>query len=260
MGKPGIAYAYHNPETGQLYVGSTGHEQRRKSSHLSSLRKGIHPNRRFQNAYDRNPNFEYVAFETGDRDEAFDFEQSVLDEQGRNPLLLNLSRDARAVVINHTEESNEKNRQATARRWQDPHWRQSVSAAQRAGHAAMSEEEKLAYGHARSAGLKEAYASGRRQSNAGQVRSEEFKQQARLLSSEMWKDPAYRQRQTKLRAGREVIGPGRKAVCVDGKYYESLTAAGEAHGLTKQGVSHRISSDRWPGWTHGDSEHNKEHQ
>ena len=125
------AYLLHNPETDETYVGS-GVLTKRRTEHYRELVSGTHHNENLQNAYNKNPNFEFIAVPMQDRDEAFSLEQAIIDEQWGNPLFLNLSRNARACCVEitpeiranmsaanlgknlgrkHSEETNERNRQ-----------------------------------------------------------------------------------------------------------------------------------------------------
>ena len=114
-------YIIFNPLTDETYVGS-GVENDRRIKHFSLLEKGRteavdkhgkkvkHVNRKLQNAYNRDPDnwyYESVPMET--REDAFDLEQAIIDEfHGKTPLLLNLSRDARTVNIDVTDETRQK--------------------------------------------------------------------------------------------------------------------------------------------------------
>lgn len=102
------AYLLYNPETSQLYVGSGSNPEERKQSHLTNLRGNKHVNKKLQEAFNRNPNFEFSSISLESRATAFDFEQAVIDEFWGNPLLLNLSRDARHCSVSHSDETKEK--------------------------------------------------------------------------------------------------------------------------------------------------------
>ena len=108
-------YILHNKNTDETYAGS-GVLEDRKASHFYYLKAGKegrrgqtgklirHPNRKLQAAYNRDPNFDFVAIPTETREEATQAEQSLIDEFRGNPLFLNLSSDARNGVYEHTEE------------------------------------------------------------------------------------------------------------------------------------------------------------
>lgn len=87
-------YLLHNKETDETYVGS-GVLSDREYDHFYKLQNNKHANKKLQEAYNKNPNFDFVDVKTETRDEAFDFEQSILDEFKGNPLLLNIVLNAR---------------------------------------------------------------------------------------------------------------------------------------------------------------------
>lgn len=248
-------YLVTNPETAETYAGS-GILGARYKVHLTQLQKGIHPNYRLQEAFNRNPNFEFVGLPLEEltpeetRELAFDLEQSFIDEYDKNPLLLNLARDARYNFngAKHTEEANERNRQKTAARWKDPEWREKVTRAQKAGWASLSEEEKQAYSEDRSRILKELYESGKRQSTAGQVRPDEFKEGASLRTAELWQDPEFKAKMSAARKGNR--NAPMKACSIDGTVYPSLKEAAQALGMSTPGIVYRIESVNWPNWSY----------
>lgn len=104
-------YMFHNLETGEAYVGSTNNLELRRKAHIRDLKNGNHVNKRFQRAYDRNPNFDFVATPVESREVAFDLEQATIDEYYGQPFFLNRSKDARKCNVpgwKHTEEAKRK--------------------------------------------------------------------------------------------------------------------------------------------------------
>lgn len=87
-------YLLHNSDTGHTYVGS-GVLIKRYSDHQSLLKNNTHYNPKLQNAYNKHPNFDFIAVPTTNREEARDLEQAIINEYHGNPLLLNISIDAR---------------------------------------------------------------------------------------------------------------------------------------------------------------------
>jgi hypothetical protein len=250
-------YMLHNRETGEAYIGS-GILNERRNTHFSRLRHNTHHNHRLQAAYNRNPNFDFIGVPVEGEDrkevrvEALNIEASLVDENARNPLLLNLMRNITEdnTFLGHSEESNEKNRQATQERWQNPAWREQVIAAQHAGRAALTDEEKERHRLAMSEAQKERYAQLECSPTKGQTRSEEFRQNNSSNIAELWNDPEYRASQMASRPkGKRNDNGLSVAVEVDGVVYPTKTAAANAHGITKQGVAHRLTSDKFPNWT-----------
>lgn len=108
-------YIIHNSKTNEMYVGSTKDFSSREKQHKKDLKNNTHHNKNLQKAYNRNPSdFDFVAVPTETREEAYDFEQLIIDEFfGRTPLFLNLDNEARAGGIkNYTTEIREKMRLA----------------------------------------------------------------------------------------------------------------------------------------------------
>lgn len=248
-------YILHNQETGEGYIGS-GILNARRNSHFNQLRNNNHVNGLLQKAYNRNENFEFIGVEVeGDTVEearllALRIEANLVSEQSDNSSLLNLMRNGieNREVLSHTEESREKMSRATSLRWQDPVYRERTAAAQKEGWAAMSDKEKITHSERVSKTLKYAYDNGSRVSNKSQVRSAEFCENNSKKISDLWQDPAYREKQKQGRAEVVVVSPLRQAVVVDGITYNSITAAAEAHGVTKQGAKYRLQTSTFPNW------------
>lgn len=246
-------YMIHNQELGVGYIGS-GVLGSRFKTHEYLLRKGDHWNYKLQRAFNENPNFSFVAvpIEVGtveeNRQVALQLEQSEINDYW-GPCLLNIAKDVEKPMTGykHTQESKDKNAQATAERWQNAEWRQSVISAQNAGRAAMTDQEKAARAAAVSEGLKAAYDSGKRISNKGQTRSEEFCAQNSSKIKSKWEDPEYRAKQTASRIGK-VNEKARIPIIGDGVEYQSKMAAAQALGITKQSIAYRLQSKTYPGW------------
>ena len=245
-------YLMHNPETNMGYIGS-GILGRPRSEHLRALKLGAHYNHRLQKAYDENPNFEFIAtvvegdtFEES-RTLALELEQSEIDTFW-GPGLLNIARhvDAPMTGYKHSEESNEKNRQAAKKRWQDDGYRQVVLQRQVEGKAQMTPEEHAQRNAKLSTSIKRAYDEGRRISNAGQVRPEEFRERTSANIAEKWQDPEYRekQRQSKMGNRNAPMCP----IMGDGIEYPSIVDAARAQGVSPQSIQYRLSSSNYPGW------------
>lgn len=246
-------YMIHNQELGVGYIGS-GILGSRFKTHEYLLRKGDHWNYKLQRAFNENPNFSFVAIpievgtEEQNREVALELEQSEINDYW-GPCLLNIAKDVEKPMTGykHTQEAKDKNGQATAERWQNPDWRQSVITAQNAGKAAMTDEEKAARAAAVSTGLKAVYDSGERESTKGQVRSEEFCEQNSAKIKDKWQDPDYRARQIASRQGK-TNEKTRIPVMGDGVEYPSKMAAAEALGISKQSITYRLQSETYPGW------------
>lgn len=103
-------YIFFNKETSEFYIGS-GNVSSRKYTHLRLLKRGkenkkcinsckslnrrcdcFHYNWKFQQAYNRNSNFEFLSVVMKSKKEALAFEQILIDHFWNNPLFLNMAR------------------------------------------------------------------------------------------------------------------------------------------------------------------------
>jgi predicted GIY-YIG superfamily endonuclease len=84
------AYILEHVDTGDIYIGSTRNVTDRLRGHLSALRNNHHGNKPLQERFNHSP--AVVLKETipaSSRDEAFEIEQRLMDENKNNPQLLN---------------------------------------------------------------------------------------------------------------------------------------------------------------------------
>lgn len=221
--KDGYVYIFQNPETMETYVGSTGDLDKRLKEHRRDLNRSSHPNRKFQNAYNRNPNFEVLSVSLQSRDEAFDLEQAILDEYGPGRLLLNISKDARAPIFELTPEVRTRMSDAAKQRMISPETR-----------------EKMKIG------------------NTGKVRSEEV----RRKMSERVHPPEIREKLSQSMRGNQ-NGLGTKIpqesldarrlhfirpVVIDGRVFESHGDAARHYGVTATTVTNRIKNPKFESW------------
>jgi len=258
-------YTLHNPETDETYAGS-GILKVRNGTHFRQLEGGRlgrigskgkairHPNYKLQQAYNRNPNFEFTGIAVGHKDDkdsrlaALAAEQSLLDEFFGQELFLNLAPDATVGFLGqkHSEASNEKNRQATQARMTDPEFRKRLLEAQNEGRANMSEEDKAKQIAIATEGIRRSYENPDRKRLLGQTRSDEFKERNGAMAKKLWEDPEYRRNQLEVRAN--TIQPHSKSVSADGVIYPSLSECARAFGFTKGAILYRVSSNSFPNW------------
>lgn len=248
-------YMLHNQETGEAYIGS-GILNARRNAHFSLLQKGKHRNYLLQSSYSKNPNFDFIGVPVeGDdkeqtRKEALALEALLVSEFSDSPRLLNLMREKieESTNLSHSQETLERLREHTAKRWQNPEWREKVLVAQNAGKQAMTPEQLAEKSRRLSESIKHAYDTGVKVSNAGQIRSEEFRQNNSRNIAQLWKDPSYRERQMTGRVGKSPEPTNKRACCVAGVLYDSVTSAANACGLTKQGALYRLDTPSYSDW------------
>lgn len=219
------AYLIHNPETREGYIGS-GILNERHYEHTRRLEKGQHKNYKLQMAYNRNPNFEFTGIPVEEhttleenRLEALRLEQSLIDEQADNPLLLNIAMNVEKPTLGvkqdpevvrrradlrigtkHTDEAKEKIGRASKEMWKDESLR--ADQAQR---------------------LKDQYAEGRRVAPwTGKTQSSEHA--AKGAKSRM------------------------KQVIVDGVVYDSVQLAAAAFDIAHNTAHGRLNNPAFPNW------------
>lgn len=112
-------------KTGKFYIGSSANMPNRKAQHIWTLKKGANNTPALQGLYDEDKDitrFEWSFIVTQTRDQAYDVEQSLIDKHWGDPLLLNVSKDARSPLSGFTfsPEAKEKARQTRLALQQDP--------------------------------------------------------------------------------------------------------------------------------------------
>lgn len=250
-------YKLHNPITGKFYIGS-GILEARKKFHFYALSTGKHPNYKLQQAYNEDPNFEFIgtpidklATERDNRNFALNIEQKLIDESINNKKCLNIAIDVDVFYIGrkHTNQTIQKLREAKLRRWSDPIYREMMTKAQRNGWIKISDEKRKMLSDKRSKMLINYYSKIGHSPTKGQVRNEEFKKRNSQIVTELWKDPVFREKIIKARQGKNYIPPGIK-VEINGKIYSSIGQAAKDLGMSKPGVIYRLDSDRkkFSGW------------
>ena len=266
-------YLLHNPNTDETYVGS-GILNERKNLHFRDLKNNKHVNKKLQKAFNKDPNFDFVSIETINREEAYDFEQSIIDEFKSSDLLLNIAQDVRGSgVPKHSDETKElmsknisKARQSedfinktfkneewkkdlsekisstSKKNWENPEFKEKMQNVEKHGTKINSELARKK--------KEEKFIEKKNNPNTskcfGQKRSEEFSINNSNKIKDKWQDPAYREKQLKAREGK--MTSFKISIVGDGVIYDSLTSAAEELNITKQAVKYRIDSDNYPNW------------
>ena len=92
------AYILTHVDTGIFYVGSTRNFYNRKKEHLHLLKNDKHHSRVLQKVYRDNQNISYQFFPTETREDAFDLEQKLLDENSQNKYMSNIAINSRLAT------------------------------------------------------------------------------------------------------------------------------------------------------------------
>jgi len=97
-GKPKVNGAYIIVHKEGLYVGSTNDLYKRALLHKSDLNTKTHASRLLQEAYNREPGYQFHSIITATREEAYAIEQELLDMY-LGKCLFNKSREARRIIF-----------------------------------------------------------------------------------------------------------------------------------------------------------------
>lgn len=234
--KLNAVYALTHLSSKKIYVGSSGNIGYRLHAHNRHLKKGTHPNRCLQRAYNENDEMKTLVIITSTRNEAYDLEQQMIDQYKPLGLLFNRATDARRSGKNfrHSPETIEKLRQnSTGRK--------------------LSEEAKKLIGLAskgRSLGLKRSIETKAKMSTAqkGRKATPETLKKMSLARTGMkhvqrWSEEAKERASKRV----EVL---KKSIRVDGVPYDSITAAAKHFGKSRRVVADRVNSTtaRFKNW------------
>lgn len=104
------AYVLTHESSGLFYVGSSKNITNRIYQHKTLLNNGNHRSKELQEVFDNDPGLTVKRIETENREEAFDLEQKLLDENRNNPKMVNIAIDARlsSKGLKHSEEHKAK--------------------------------------------------------------------------------------------------------------------------------------------------------
>ena len=243
-------YILYNNETKEVYVGS-GDLTARKKYHSKHLRDNKHINPKLQEAFNQNPNFEFIAkpinfLETvqENKEVALTIEQLLILNLIDSPKCLNIVKNARASMAarSHTTETIQKMSNDKINKWADPEYRDKMSIALKEGWKKMTPEERKEFSDKVSNAQKQRYINGERAPTFGQTRSKEFKKNDSEKITELWKDPNFREKNLKAREGKNHIPLSTHKIEINGKVYSSLSVAGKEYNISKQTVAYRCDS------------------
>lgn len=104
------AYMILHHATGKAYIGSTENLYGREKKHKYMLKSNSHTNKPLQQAYNQNNKIEFIPLSTETREDAYNFEQLVLDDFSNTDSIFNIAIDAKASTKNlsRTEDTKRK--------------------------------------------------------------------------------------------------------------------------------------------------------
>lgn len=212
------AYILIHSESRKVYYGSTKNLHRRLIEHKKDARYGNHGNKEFQQLAFKDPWFEVIFFPTGSKDEAIEKEQELID--AGNPLLmLNVARDARNSMngLAKLPEVKEK-------------YRKNMLGNKRA--------EGLVFNDSVLEGMRKRMIGNTRL--LGHRHSPEAKAKMVASRTGVKQSPDHTEKSAR--------GRTKNHVSVDGVWYQTAAAAGEALGIDDSTVSWRCRSDSFPNY------------
>ena len=244
------AYKLTHVKSGKFYVGSTGNFYERRKHHIVLLRMGKHFVTDLQELYNENPEIHFELFLTGydehARELAYDHEQSMLDENKTNPLMMNKSFDARKPAF--TGEIEAQRIAAMTKTTRSPEYR-----AAQGEHSKIHRNTEHAKTRASEATAEQWKDPEKRKAIMGGRDSEEARQANSDRNKQQWQDPEYRKQMLESRQSKEarerlkqaIKDSGRtRKVKINGIVYDSLMDAVRATGVDKNSIKRRCLSPK----------------
>lgn len=269
-------YLLFNERSGYYYIGSTENAKRRLRDHLRELNAGTHKNVKFQNAYSKDSEFELEVVPLKSREEAIALEQILIDNNRKDPKLLNLALDVQTPRLGVTANAETRERQSKAAKAfyanggtnsmegkiHSPETKARLSAIAQEQFSTPETRAALSQrGKERFADQEQRVLTSQQTQEA--MKDPELRKQLSESAKARWEDPEQRRRQSEMAKTRftdpeqlkYTQAAGRKAwadpafrekksrkVSVDGVIYESLTQAAEHFGISVATVCYRASS------------------
>lgn len=256
------AYLFHNSETQQFYVGSSKDLEFRKNTHEKSLKDGNHPNRKFQHAYNHNPKFDFVPVLTDSKTDALNLEQAVINDSVNNPLMLNISKDARYCSVEHSEETRQKLREANIGKKHTEESKRKIGEASKGNTYCLGIKYTAERKQQQSLNLTGRPVSKEtrekiKQANTGYVHSDESKEKNRLWHTGrprspessakcsealkgVKKSPAHA---AKIRLAKQLVA---NKISIAGVIYDSLNSAARELGVNPGTIHYKLNSGNHP--------------
>jgi group I intron endonuclease len=246
---PGI-YIIGDLNTGMSYVGSSSHLPKRLYEHERGLQRGDHKNWQLQKAFNDGNKLVVIPIATKSEENVLAIEQVLLDEYHSTGQLYNIMRDVAPTVvgIERTEETKKRIGEASARKFEDPEYRERHSEKLKEFYAIPENRERV------------------RQNVIAAITTPEHREKMAGIANEQWADPEARARKSEEVKARYANNPEdrqnridarahmRKPVEVNGVVYASASAVAEEFDITKAAVIGRIKSDKRPSWNYVDKE------
>lgn len=248
------AYLIVDDNNEKAYVGSTGDLRTRMLRHNRELNNGTHYNAELQEHHEKNE-LNFIALAMEDKEQALNFEQSVLDCFHDTPVLCNKAIDAREAGKNFVPSISHraKLRQANLGRPKSEDHKKAISQTLTGRKLSPEHAEKVrvaTLGKPKSEEHKQKIS----EANKGRVFSEETRRKMAEAKKDYVFTDEHRQKLSESAKGRpisektrEIFDESRKQpVIVNSVEYPSITDARLALGLTPKAITYRLNSDKYP--------------
>jgi|ERR1035437_1557518 group I intron endonuclease len=244
-------YILQNPNTNELYVGS-GILEKRKYDHFYELSKGIHTNKKLQEAYNKDPNFNFHGVIMHDRELAFTTEQMIMDTVKGNPLFLNIVKNAKyGNTTGHicTEETKAKISTANTGRIVSEETRQKLSETHlgkeyKKGYKQTSEHIQKVIDANKGKIISQETREKQRIGNLGKKRSPEAIENMRIAKAGTRPSDETIIKMKLAHANRDNIF--KKKVIINNVEYDSINEASNALNLSRATVRRKLNDDDIP--------------
>lgn len=246
---PGI-YILGDLDTGMSYVGSASHLPKRINEHGYALKRGDHGNWRLQKAFNSGNQIVTIPIPTKPGVDILEIEQTLLDEYYPTGQLYNIMKDVSPTLvgIKRTEETKRRIGEASARKFEDPNYRESHSEKIKLHLSDPINRERM---------IERVTAA---------TTTPEHREKMAVIANKQWADPEARARKAEAVRERYLTNPEDrqkridarahlgKPVSVDGTVYPSLGMAARAVGTYSSHVRAKVKSKNQPGWFYVEKE------
>ena len=212
------AYAIKHVKSGRYYVGSTADIAKRRASHTWRLRSNTHDNALLQEAFNDDAQLEFFTVLADTREDAYNYEQEMIDKYSSDGLLFNKA-------------SNARKPSAGARRSQE--WIDMLVRLN-TGRKHTSETR---------AKMRAAWSAG----NRDMSKSEEFKKKVSKALTGRKLQESTKEKLRLLATGRS------RPVSLGGVVYSGVSEAVKLLGMPENTIRGRMKKDAFPDWGYATS-------
>lgn len=243
---PGV-YLLHNPNTDETYFGSTTNLNRRANEHNSELNNNKHGNYKLQDAFNKDPNFEFIGISIKESNNiienkilGLEIEQDLISTFQNNKLLLNLAVETETGTLGfkHSEKSKKLMSEKSKGRIPSDETRKKLSLAR------LGNKNGLGYKHTDEAKEKMSISNLGNKKALGHIHDEE----TRTKISNSHKGKKHSEEHVKNSSE----GRTKRRVIINETEYSNATIAAKTIGISREGINKRCQSDNFPDYSFKD--------